>query len=188
MSAPTPDAATQPSSQPAANPPGLPSLDDKTLQFIEQFALVWASTGNPRMEGRIVGLLMIVDVPYLSSTQIASLLHASAGAISVSTRQLVDIGFIKRHVVPGDRNHYFRVEDDIWGSFLSGERNFLSRLQDVIDTGFAVVPSDDMHGPHRRLTYARLYMTWLTGYNRKMLADWQAYRDEALRGAPLEDT
>ncbi|MBU4214445.1 MAG: MarR family transcriptional regulator [Actinobacteria bacterium] len=166
------------------------------------------------MEGRIMGLLMILDEPYLSSTQIATMLHASAGAVSTSTRQLVDVGFLKRYVIPGDRNHYFRVEDDIWGSFLDGERHYLQRLQDVIDTGFAVIPGAAARGdatgpthapaeadatgptpeqpdggPLLRLTNARLYITWLTGYQRRMLADWHAYRDAAHAATPTrEDT
>ncbi|WP_235929457.1 GbsR/MarR family transcriptional regulator [Cellulomonas citrea] len=206
-------ASSLPSDAPATDaPPALPVLDQARTQFVEQFALVWATAGNPRMEGRIMGLLMILDEPYLSSTQIATMLHASAGAVSTSTRQLVDVGFLKRHVIPGDRNHYFRVEDDIWGSFLGGERHYLQRLQDVIDTGFAVIPgataggepttpSDAQPdataptaehpdaGPLLRLTNARLYITWLTGYQRRMLADWQAYRDAAHAAAPTpEDT
>ncbi|MBU4337742.1 MAG: transcriptional regulator [Actinobacteria bacterium] len=198
------DALTPPSSSSDPGPAGsstaeagLPVLDEPRVQFVEQFALVWATAGNPRMEGRIMGLLMILDQQYLSSTQIATMLHASAGAVSTSTRQLVDVGFLKRHVIPGDRNHYFRVEDDIWGSFLAGERHYLERLQDVIETGFAAVPGraeagdggEADHGPLLRLTNARLYLTWLAGYHRRMLVDWRAYRDAAHAAPPTpEDT
>ncbi|GAA3799250.1 GbsR/MarR family transcriptional regulator [Cellulomonas soli] len=151
-------------------------LDEASVRFVEEFALVWESANGPRMEGRVVGLLMLVDAPYLSSSQLAGLLHASAGAISTACRKLVEVGFVKRHVIPGDRNHYFRVEDDIWGSFLAGERSYLVRLSEAIAVGFSAIGEDD-DGPRRRLTNARNYMAWLAGYHRKMLADWQAYRD-----------
>ncbi len=155
----------------------LPPLDEAATRFVEELALFWEGTNAQRMEGRIVGLLMILDVPYLSSTQIATLLKASAGAVSTSTRRLVEVGFIKRHMIPGDRNHYFRVEDDIWGSFLAGERAYLVRLRDALDTGFSM-PAALAEGPARRLTNARNYMEWLAGYHRKMLLDWEVYRDE----------
>lgn len=163
---------------PASTPrPEVPDvLDGPASTFVEEFGLVWHTANNPRMEGRIVGLLMIVDAPFLSSAQIARLLHASAGAVSTACRALVDMGFIKRHVIPGDRNHYFRAEDDIWGGFLAAERSYLVRLAAAISLGFDAV-DDDCSGPVRRLTNARNYMHWLAGYHRKMLGDWQAYRD-----------
>ncbi|HEY0188745.1 MAG TPA: MarR family transcriptional regulator [Cellulomonas sp.] len=150
-------------------------LDAAAHRFVEEFALTWEASNHPRMEGRIIGLLMIVDQPYLSSQQIATLLRASAGAVSGATRRLIEVGFVKRHVVPGDRNHYFRVEDDIWGSFLAGERAYLRRLGQVIEDGFAAAEQAD--GPRRRLANAQHYMEWLSGYHRKMLTDWQIYRD-----------
>ncbi|RMI13967.1 GbsR/MarR family transcriptional regulator [Cellulomonas triticagri] len=160
------------------------ALSPDQLHWIEQFALTWEGSHSPRMEGRVVGLLMIVDRPFLSSQQIAALLSASAGAVSSATRRLVEVGFIQRHPVPGDRNHYFRVEDDIWGRWLESERAYLPRLQRVLDEGLAA-SGDPTQGPHRRLRNARNYMEWLAGYHRKMLTDWEAYRDAgATTGEP----
>lgn len=165
----------------AAPTPAAPGLSPAAAQFVEEFALTWEASNSPRMEGRIVGLLMIVDQPYLSSQQIAALLKASAGAVSGATRRLVEVGFVKRHVVPGDRNHYFRAEDDVWGSFLAGERYYLARLGKVIEDGVAATPPDAA-GPRRRLANAQHYMEWLSGYHRKMLTDWQVYRDAHAEG------
>lgn len=153
-----------------------PVLDDDAREWIEQFASTWDNANSAPMEGRVVALLMIVDRPYLSSQQIATLLTASAGAVSTATRHLVEIGFILRHSIPGDRNHYFRAEDDIWGSWLASERTYLPRLQRVIDSGLIAAPDTDP-GPRRRLLNARNYFEWLAGYHRQMLADWEAHRD-----------
>lgn len=158
------------------------AMTPEQLGWIEQFSLTWEGTNSARMEGRVVGLLMIADRPYLSSQQIAQLLAASAGAVSTATRRLVEVGFIQRHAIAGDRNHYFRVEDDIWGRWLASERNYLPRLQRVLDQALTGGPAE---GPARRLRNARNYMEWLAGYHRKMLADWEAYRDaQAGTGEP----
>jgi DNA-binding transcriptional regulator GbsR (MarR family) len=174
-----------PAPAPAGPAPVDPTPSDEALAWVEEFALTWeGSSKTPRMEGRILGLLMIVDRPYLSSHQIARLLTASAGAVSGATRKLVDGGFVKRHAVAGDRNHYFRVEDDVWGSWLESERAYLPRLQRVIDDGLAASAGADA-SQRRRLLNARHYMEWLAGYHRKMLADWEAYRDaQAGTGEP----
>lgn len=175
--------ATQPhplseTSAPSDDASHLTELDDATRTFVEDFASSWESANNARMDGRVLGLLIIVDEPYLSSAQIAHLLQASTGAVSMATRALVTVGFLKRHALPGDRAHYFRVEDDVWGTFLSGEREYLRRMKGTVIGGLDLVPADAA-GPRTRLRNAQRYMTWLEGYHRKMLADWEAYRDAA---------
>lgn len=165
----------------------LTRLDDATWSFVEDFATSWVSTNNSRMDGRVLALLIIVDEPYLSSARIAELLRASTGAVSTATRSLVSVGFLKRHSVPGDRSHYFRVEDDVWGNFLSGEREYLRRMKATVLGGMSLV---EAAGPRTRLRNAERYMTWLEGYHRKMLADWEAFRDapdDAATDDPVKD-
>ena len=151
-------------------------LDEATRVFVEDFAYAWGQAGIPRMEGRILGLLLIVDAPMLSSARIAELLGASAGAVSMATRSLINVGFIRPHSVPGDRNRYFRVEDDVWGGFLASEREYFGKVSATIDYGLGLLEDTD-GGPRTRLENARRYMTWLSGYHSRMLADWEAYRD-----------
>lgn len=153
------------------------SLDAETTAFIEKFATAWDSLNASRMEGRVLGLLIISDEPHLSAHRIAHLLQASAGAVSMATRSLVSIGIINRHTVPGDRRHFFRVEDDVWGTFLAGERDNLRRMAAVIRGGLHT-EAGKRPSPHRRLVIAERYMTWLRGYQRQMIEDWYAYRDE----------
>lgn len=151
-------------------------LDDKTRTFVEDFASSWELVHNTRMEGRVLGLLIIMDEPYLSSAQIGQLLQASTGAVSMATRSLVAVGFLNRHTVPGDRAHYFRVEDDVWGTFLSGEREYLRRMRGAVIGGLGILRPEATN-PRTRLRNAERYMSWLEGYHRRMLRDWEEYRD-----------
>ncbi|QCR18096.1 GbsR/MarR family transcriptional regulator [Agrococcus sp. SGAir0287] len=155
-------------------------IDERMRAFIEDFAYAWGTAGNPRMDGRVLALFMVVDAPLLSSARIAHLLHASAGAVSMATRSLLSIGFIKPVSLPGDRSHYFRVEDDVWGSFLAGERESLRRIESTLAEGLETLAPQG-EGPRRRLEYARRYFGWLPGRHREILADWQRYRDEVDR-------
>ncbi|WP_334150089.1 GbsR/MarR family transcriptional regulator [Microbacterium sp.] len=161
-----------------------PTLTSGQRTFVEQFALAWQTTTSNRMEARIIALLMIVDRPYLSSGEIATLLTASAGSVSTATRHLSEIGFIHRVAIAGDRSYYFAVEDDVWGGFLASERHYLRMLSAAISVGMDEIETGGL--PERRLRNAHNYMTWLRGYHTKMLADWQAYRDaSALDGQAL---
>ena len=151
--------------------------DSRRADFVEQFALLRELAGSPRMEGRVLGYLMVSNKPYVASAELTRALSASAGSISSATRRLIDLGFIVRHAVPGDRNHYFKVEDDVWGSFLAGERRSLGKQQRLFEDMLAELP-EGMPGPAKRLRNARNYFEWLASYHRKMLADWQEHRDK----------
>ena len=148
------------------------------LAFVEEFGLFWISQGNPRMEGRILGYLILTNAPYVSANDLATELNASAGSISTCARRLADVGFIKRHAIPGDRAHYWAVEDDVWGSFLAGERKYLRTERMMADRALAVVPADE-EGPRTRLENMRDYMAWLEVHHTRLLADWLEYRNRA---------
>ncbi len=149
---------------------------ERRRQFIEAFGVLREMAGSTRMEGRVLGYLMTSTKPYVSSAELAAALKASAGSISGTTRQLIESGFIARHAIPGDRSHYFTVDDDIWGTFLAGERRYLDRQRALFSELLPDVPAD-LDGPRRRLRNARNYMEWLARYHRKMLADWKIYNE-----------
>lgn len=162
--------------------------DGARRDFVEQFAVMWEMAGSALMDGRILGYLMMMREPYISSADLAAALSASAGSVSMSTRRLVEAGFIARHVVPGDRSHYFRAEDDVWGSWLAGERRYLDRQRVTIEQGLAVVDAADPRDEEvrRRLVNGRDYMAWVSHHHRAMLADWEAFKADR-DGAPASD-
>jgi DNA-binding transcriptional regulator GbsR (MarR family) len=170
-------AATEVSSQP----------DEREMErreFAEQFGVAWAQTGGPRMEGRVIGYLMVMREPYISLSDLAAVLNASAGSVSTTTRRLLDTGFIRRHVIPGDRNYYFCAHDDMWGTWLAGERRHLAAQAQMFERELELIDDDDAEvaAARRRLINGRDYMQWLMGYHKKMLADWEAYKDNRDRG------
>jgi len=145
--------------------------------FVEEFGTLWTSMGAPPIEGRVLAYLMITPEPDATTAELIRELNASAGAVSMATRHLVEVGFIQRHVVPGERVHRFRVDDDVWGSWLAREHTYLDRLRAVLERSLSRL-GPDAERPRRRLTNGRAYHEWLAGYHRKMLDDWQAYKRE----------
>jgi DNA-binding transcriptional regulator GbsR (MarR family) len=154
--------------------------DDRELDrraFAEDFGVFWEGAGSPRMEGRILGYLLIMQQPFISSSELAHVLNASAGSVSMTTRRLVEAGFVRRHAVAGDRSHYFRMERDVWGGWLAGERKFLEKQRALMERGLELLPETD-EGARERLINGRDYMTWVISYHRKMLVDWEAAKAE----------
>lgn len=166
----------RPKATPSADPDQDWEAGARRQEFIESFGVLRELAGAPRMEGRVLAYLMTSSKPYVSSAELAGALKASAGSISGTTRRLIETGFIARHAIPGDRSHYFTVDDDIWGTFLAGERRYLDRQRAMFSDLLADVPAS-LTGPRRRLRNARNYMEWLATYHRKMLSDWKAYNE-----------
>jgi hypothetical protein len=161
------------------------TVDEKELArraFAEDFGLFWESGGSPRMEGRILGYLLVMDQPYISSAELAEVLNASAGSVSMTTRRLVESGWARRHAVPGDRSHYFRMENDVWGGWLAGERRFLEKQRDLMERGLELGITEG--NARQRLINGRDYMTWVISYHRKMLVDWEAAKAERDAATP----
>jgi DNA-binding transcriptional regulator GbsR (MarR family) len=151
--------------------------DQSRLEIVEEMGTMWYEMGEPPIEGRIVGYLMLSNAPHVSSSELIEVLQTSAATISTTTRRLADVGFIRRVSVPGQRGNHFRVEDDIWGAFLAGERKYLDRRARFAEEILDQLGSED--APlRRRVENMRDYMTWLASYHRKMLDDWEEFKRE----------
>lgn len=160
-------------------------IDERELyrrEFAEEISLIWEMTGTSRMDGKVLGYLMIMDQPYISSADLAKALSASTGAVSMATRRLIDTNYIRRHPVPGDRSHYFKAEEDPWGSFLANERRYFDRHIRSIDTALQWLGPEE-NDARIRLTNGRDYLEWVQDYHHKMLADWQEHKRARDEGA-----
>lgn len=84
------------------------------IRFIEEVGLMFELVGLPRMAGRIFGWLLICEPQQQSHSELADVLKASKGSISTMTRLLIQIGFIERISIPGDRRDYFQIKPHAW--------------------------------------------------------------------------
>lgn len=154
-------------------------------QFAEDISLIWEMAGTSRMDGRVLGYLMIMDRPYISSADLAEALGASTGAVSMATRRLIDTNFIRRHSVPGDRSHYFMANEDPWGTFLANERRYFDREISVLNAGLEWIAPEESNA-RVRLLNGRDYLEWVQDYHHKMLADWREHK-RARQSAQAEE-
>lgn len=151
--------------------------DETRREIVDDMGTLWEQLGMPRSEGRIVGCLMLSNAPAMSSADLMTDLGLSAAVISTATRRLAEVGFIKRVTQSGRRGHFFRVEDDVWGAFLAGERGYLDKRAAFAESILGQLGVDD-EGPRRRVRNMRDYMSWLSTYHRKMLAEYEQFKRE----------
>lgn len=154
-------------------------LTPERQAFVEEYALLLASAGYQLMDGRVLAYLMVTRAPYSSSADIATGLGASSGSVSMSTRRLVELGQIRRHIVPGERSHFFKADTDVWGSWLASERRYLERERSILASALESVegsgdPRDD--AIVERLKNGRDYFAWLQQYHTYMHHEWIAFK------------
>src|SRR5689334_17285580 len=83
------------------------------LELVERLARFYEAQGAPRIGGRVLGLLMLVEGP-MSLDELATTLKASRASISTNVRQLAAAGMLDHHTFPGDRRDYYRFSDAAW--------------------------------------------------------------------------
>jgi DNA-binding transcriptional regulator GbsR (MarR family) len=103
-------------------------------QNIESYGQYFENFKFPRTFGRIYGLLLITDQPYLGLDQIASELGVSKASISTVIRQLVGFTMVEKVTLPGNRKDFYRVSPKAAINYLqisiNGALMFHSLLQE----------------------------------------------------------
>lgn len=155
----------------------LDALSEEMNDFIDRFTDAWELMRGKRMNGRVLGLLIITDEPSLTSADLVRLLDASPGSISTATRALISAGYITRLSVSHSRVAHFRAEEDVWGAFLSREKVGLQRMGEVLRTAMSTSAGSEP-APSRRLRNGSRYMAWVDQFHHNLLDQWRTYRDQ----------
>ncbi len=79
----------------------------------------------------MLGWLMICDPPEQSSANLRDSLDASAGSVSNTTRDLMQIGMVDRVTFPGDRSSYFRLHEHAWIQVMQGRLEAIRGLHQL---------------------------------------------------------
>ena len=108
-------------------------------QFVEEVGIVFEQTGLPRMAGRILGWLLIVDPPHQSTDELADALMASKGSISTVTRLLIQIGLIERLSLPGVRHGYFRIKSGASHQLLKDSLDQTTAFRQLLERGLELL-------------------------------------------------
>ena len=108
-------------------------------QFVEEVGIVFEQTGLPRMAGRILGWLLIVDPPHQSTDELADALMASKGSISTVTRLLIQIGLIERLSLPGVRHDYFRIKPGASHQLLKDSLDQTTAFRQLLERGLELL-------------------------------------------------
>jgi DNA-binding transcriptional regulator GbsR (MarR family) len=123
-------------------------LDKEQQQFekkrlIEELGLLSEMEGLPRMLGRILGCLLLSESALISITELADVLQVTKGAISTTSRLLIQMELIERVRLAGDRRDYFRLKKRPWFNLFKRELYVISAYRQIAEQGLQVVNDYD---------------------------------------------
>jgi predicted transcriptional regulator len=156
-------------------------MSKELLRFVERFAMVLSETGGlPRMPARVFAFALADDAERYTAAELASGLRVSAAAISGAVRHLVQLGYLARERLPGDRADTYRIFDsDVWGSIVMQQDQVLESYEQVAAEGAGIL-GDTPGG--RRLRETREFFAFLRSEQPALIERWHEYR-AALRSA-----
>ena len=102
-------------------------------QVIENFGQYFEQYKLSRILGRVYGLLLITDQPYLGLDQMVTELNVSKASVSTTARQLISFTMIEKVTRPGDRRDYYRISSKAAVSYLQSTLRNAMGFANLID-------------------------------------------------------
>jgi predicted transcriptional regulator len=153
-------------------------MSKELLRFVERFALVLTETGLPRMPARVFAFVLADDAERYTANDLASGLQVSPAAISGAVRHLVQLGYLAKERLPGDRADTYRIYDsDVWGSIVMQQDHVLESYERVAAEGARIL-GDTPGG--RRLRETEEFFAFLRSEQPRIIQRWHEHR-RALR-------
>ncbi len=168
-----------------ATPTPASQRDLEVKRFVEEIGILSEAQGRTRMEGRIIGFLLVAEPPVQSMDAIATFLGVSKGSVSTATRMLVKTGAVERVGRPADRRDYFRVRTGFIDRLLDEGAQTANRMRVVFDWGSELV--SESATPHAALDEAREFCAFVERQFTDLLQHWRTRHPTSRRSASEGD-
>ena len=114
------------------------------------------------MAGRLFAVLLLSEKSQLSAEELSSMLHASRGSISNTTRMLIQLRLLKRVSVHGDRRQYYQLSNPT--ALLETGSASIQHFRALLDRAMENSPEESVHARQRIGQYQQLYEFFHTEY------------------------
>ncbi len=157
--------------------------------LVEEYGLLIEEMGGTRMEGRVMGWLLLADPPVQSLTELADGLGVSKAAVSTAARSLLQSGAVERVSEPGQRGDFYRSIPGNLESVLHFDH--VLTLGRLVDRSLELVAGRDQSQSNYTLLHEiRAFLDFLEAEIPGLMSRWRARLAElqAGAGAPGHDT
>lgn len=113
-------------------------MDEEKKEYVEELAVFWGGFGMPKMQGRVMGALLVADPPQMTAEELAGELRASRGSISSATRALIQLGIVERRTRPGERKDYFQTRTN-WSELMHQQIGTYTAFRKIAERGLRIM-------------------------------------------------
>jgi hypothetical protein len=126
------------------------------------------------MPARVFAYVLADDAERYTAAELASGLRVSPAAISGAVRHLVQLGYLGKERMPGQRTDTYHIYDrDVWGSIIMQQDGALAGYEAIAAEGAAVL-GDTPGG--RRLRETAEFFAFLRAEQPMIIERWHAHR------------
>jgi len=146
--------------------------------FVEQMGVLFSRAGGTPMLGRMLGYLMVCVPEVQSAQQLAEGLSASAGSVSTSARQLVQMEMVERVGVPGSRAAHYRLRSDGWTAITRAKLGWMPVMLEAAERGSELM-ADRTPEQRKRIEEFRDFYRFMVARMPALLDEWEASRSSS---------
>lgn len=162
--------------------------DNKRVrQYLENSADLMEEHGLPRMAGRVIGALLISASSHLSHDELADLLQASKGSISMTTQLLVRLNILERISLPGHRRHYYQLRSNLWNDLLSTRTEHIEKHLRMVNEGLALLENEPLEAK-MRLIELQVLSDFILELLPEMSERWELRRPDLMKQRLAQQT
>ena len=153
------------------------SIPSPTLgEFIEQLGELFASAGQQRIVGRVLGWLLVCDPPAQSAADIEEATGASKASVSINLRLLQAGGLVERVGVPGQRRAYYQIRVGAWSQDLGKKAAEIATMRKIADRGLEAL-KDAPPERRERLQAMRDFYAFFERTFPALIEQWERERE-----------
>jgi DNA-binding transcriptional regulator GbsR (MarR family) len=142
--------------------------------FVEEFALMLADLGFPRMPARVFALVLAAPEESLTARELADRLQVSPAAISGAVRYLGTLSLVRRTRRTGERVDRFGLGDEVWAPVFEAElvayRPLIQACERALEGGALTGNGAE------RVAETREFLEFMSVEMEQMLVRWRARR------------
>ena len=142
--------------------------------FVEEFGLMLADLGFPRMPARVFSLVLAAPEESLTARELAGRLQVSPAAISGAVRYLGTLNLVRRTRRTGERLDRFGLGEEVWAPVFEAE---LVAYRPLLQSCERALASGALKGKGaERVEETREFLEFMSVEMEQMLVRWRARR------------
>lgn len=145
---------------------------DRMMALVDKMGLAITGDQAPHMIGRVLGWLLLNSPQPQSAEDLAEALQASRGAISMSTRTLLNVGLIARRRYPADRKIYYEVLPETLARSITARFSSITHIRHAVEEGIGLL-ADEPPERTRTLRYIREMYLFIETEILRVMQDWE---------------